>query len=156
MAIVLQMKKSDELLTGRAFKGVDFSGKNLSKCDLRYSKFQWCNFDNADLSEANCEGSDFSGSTFRNSNCYRTNFKDCNLKGVVFEPRDAYGVTFSFSCQTFENMQLGQLWWFCWLQMLAKTVPTKGPVKDDIRAKLINVIGAGRYVKLDQLFKREF
>lgn len=122
--------------------------------DLSHSVFKNCCFDGCDLSGAACEYSDFTGSSFRDSNLYRTSFKASKLACVVFEPKDAYGITFTLECSTFENMQISQLWWFAWVMFAAKMLPTVGPIRENLHDKLVGMIGAERYVKLIELFRR--
>lgn len=142
----------------REFKGEDFSGQDLTGQDMRFGKYIGCSFDDADMKLVNCEGSDFTNSTFRRTDLYRANWKDCKLAGIVFEPKDCYGITFTFSCSTFQNVQIGRLWWFSWALMLSEMYPTAGPgTTEDLRSKIIALIGAERYTKLKQLFnRREF
>lgn len=143
-------------LSGQKFARVDFSGHDLRGCHLTKAEFLFCNFDKANMSEVDCTGSTFTGSTFRDTICYRTNFKDCKLGGIVFEPRDAYGVTFSFTCETFTGVKISQLWFFSWLLMAAAMEPQEGlkPGEIGLVDKLIAVIGAERYVRLKALFAR--
>lgn len=141
---------------GKKFNSYDFSGKDWRGFDFSKAQFVCCNFDKANMSEVDCTGSDFTGSSFKDTICYRTNFKDCKLAGIVFEPKDAYGVTFSFTCETFRGTRISPLWYFSWLLMAAEMTPME-VVKDDglsLTDKVIAVIGAERYVRLKALFLR--
>lgn len=142
-----------ENLSGVAWTGRDFTGQNLRGRKLNHSKFIACNFDKADLTEANCEWCDFTGSTFRDTMCTRTNFKDARLVGTVFEPKDCYGMTITLQCQTFQGMKISQLHWYSWLILASMMTPASGPVKGDLTDRLINAIGAERYVKMKNLFR---
>lgn len=141
-------------LSGKRFRGADFSGRDLSHCDLSRSEFLGCNFDRADLTRADCEGADFTGSTFRDSILYRTNFKDAVLAGTAFEPKDCFGVTITMECRTFRDMRVGGLWYYCWLILLSLTFPEGFPGAEEIRDRLIGLIGAERYVRLKAMFQR--
>jgi uncharacterized protein YjbI with pentapeptide repeats len=141
-------------LSGKKFEREDFSGQDLRGSNLSKASYHFCNFDKANMAEVDCTGSDFLGSTFRDTNCYRTNFKDCKLTGIVFEPRDAYGVTFSFTCETFTGVRISQLWFYSWLLMAAAMVPIEPPTELTLTDKLIALIGAERYVRLKNLFQR--
>lgn len=141
-------------LARQKFKGTDFSGQDLSHQDLSHSTFEFCNFDRANLTEANCEWSSFVGSSFRDTLCYRTNFKDAKLGATKFYPKDAFQCTLTMDCKTFENAEMGQLWWYAFLMFAASTNPASAPVKEDLKGKLIALIGAERYVKLKQLLGR--
>jgi hypothetical protein len=134
--------------------GQDFSGQPLRNKVFKGLKFQDCNFDRADLSYADCSYASFISCSFKDSICYRTNFKDSILANSVFEPADCYGMTITLNCKTFENVQLSQQWWFSMLIFLASMIPASGPVKEDLRAKLIEMIGAVRYTKLRAIFER--
>jgi uncharacterized protein YjbI with pentapeptide repeats len=150
----LQAVPPKRVLTKKVYEKEDFSGQDLRGVDMTHKKFLRCNFDDANMSEVNGEYSDFTGSTFRRTNLYRCNFKDCKLASIVFEPKDAYGITFSFTCQTFQNVQISQLWFYAWMFMLAGMWPIAGPVKEDLKNKVLSFIGAVRYVKLTQMFQR--
>ena len=143
-----------EKLTGQRFEGRDFSGQDLSKKDMRGSIFTGCNFDNTNLTDANCEGSDFSSATFRKALMTRANFGKCKLANSVFEPDDCYGITLTMDCMTFQGMHIGQLWWYGWLVLMASAEPKATPVQGSLKGSLIAVIGADRYIKLRELFKR--
>jgi len=131
----------------------DFSYQDLSHADLSNSKFAQCNFDYADLSEANCSHSNFAGSSFKGSICYRTNFANAKLGATIFEPRDCYGMTVTLECGSFQNMHVSPLWWYAWLILLSLMLPVTEP-GDDLKSKLIAMIGAERYVKLRSMFSR--
>lgn len=144
----------EERLSGVRFDGKDFSGRDLRKMSLKGSVFHNCNFDGVDLSHVDCEGSDFSGSTFRRTICYYTNFRNARLANTVFEPADAYGVTFTMHCKTFENMKISPLYWYAWLMFATQMWPQQKPGEDNIKDLLIGMIGATRYQKLRDLFSR--
>lgn len=138
----------------KAFTQIDFSDQDLRGKDFSHGVYTRCNFDRANLSSVNCEGSDFIGSTFRQTICHRTNFKDARLGATVFEPSDAYGITITLACQTFINMKVSQLWWYCWLILLSMMQPAQEPITENLKDKLIAMIGAVRYVKLKAMFDR--
>jgi len=143
-------------MSRKKFYNQDFSGKDLSHKKMRSSFFYRCNFDDADMSHADAEGTEFVGCTFNNSICYYSNFKDAKLAGNVFKPKDAYGITLTMSCKTFDQMETRQLWWYGMLLFATMMVPEREPVDEDLNAGLINLIGAERYAKLKTLFsKRE-
>jgi hypothetical protein len=147
--ITLPENLSGIRVSDRDFAGQDLSGKNLS-----HSVFTKCSFDDANLTDAVCENSSFPGCTFRNTICYRTSFKNSKLTGVVFEPRDAYGMTISLSCDTFRGMRVSQLWYLAWLLFATQMEPAREPVKENLKDRVIAAIGAERYVKLARLFQR--
>lgn len=141
-------------LIERVNEGKDFAGIRLVNADLSRRLFRNCNFDRADMEGANCSFSDFTGSSFMGTNCRETNFHRATLAATKFEPRDCYGMTISLTCSTFKNAQLGQLWWYAWLMFLSMTFPGEGPVKENLKDRLLALIGAERYVKLNELFRR--
>lgn len=143
-----------EILTGLKFEGHDFSGQNLTKANMKGSIFRSCNFDRTDMTEADCEGSDFSGSSFRKSLLTYANFRKAKLAATIFEPDDCYGITLTFDCKTFENMNVGQIWWYSWLTITASMLPVNKPVPGDLRGGLIALIGARRYLKIRDRFQR--
>ena len=152
MMPVLQMLN----LSGKKFDKADFSGQDLRGFNLTKAQFMCCNFDNANMSQVDCTGSDFMGSTFRGTDCYRTNFKDCKLAGVIFEPKDAYGVTLSFTCDTFRGMRTSQLWFLSWLLMAAEITPMEVVPEGQLSLhdKVVATIGAERYIRLKAMFRR--
>lgn len=143
-----------ENLSGVKFEGHDFSTQNLAKANMKGSIFRSCIFDRADMTEADCEGSDFSGSTFRKTLLTYANFRKAKMAATVFEPDDCYGITLTFDCKTFENVHIGQMWWYSWLTLTAAMLPAGKPVPGDLRAGLIALIGATRYLKLRDMFQR--
>ena len=143
-----------EKLTHVVHDGTDFSGQDLKGRNLSDSCFKNCNFDHANLVDAVCERSDFTGSTFRKSLMTRASFKNSKLANTVFEPADCYGITFTFDCKTFENMKIGQLWWYCWLVFAASMIPASHPIKGNLKDQLIGIIGAERLIKLRNMFQR--
>ncbi len=145
----LQENLSNVKVTGRSFKGID-----LKKRVLRNSVFENCDFDDVDMSEADCTGSSFINCTFRNTLMYRTNFKDVGFGSSIFEPKDAYGITITMECKTFQNMQVSHWWFFAFLMFATQMRPVREIGKEDLRNTLISCIGAIRYNKLCALFSR--
>lgn len=137
----------------KAFRGEDFSFLELAGKDLSHSVFENCCFDHADLSYADCSNSVFTGSTFRLTNCYHTNFIDSKMAGTVFAPKDAYGMKVSLTCETFRGMQVSQLWFFALLYFAGLTRSSELTDKENLREKLIAVIGAKRWGRMTQLFR---
>lgn len=143
-------------LSRQKLYNVDFSNQDLSRLKIRQSLCYHCNFDNANLSEADCEATEFLGSTFRGTNCYRTNFKDAKLAATVFEPKDAFGITVTLQCKTFDQIKMSELWFYGWLIFATMMRPGNIQTQEELLNKLIAMIGAERYVKLKGLFsKRE-
>jgi uncharacterized protein YjbI with pentapeptide repeats len=134
----------------------DFSGQDLSKLRMRQSLFHNCNFDKADMTETDCEGTDFFGSTFRETVMYRTNGKDAKFAGTIFEPKDAFGLTITCSCKTFNGMHISNIWWYNFIMYALLMKPGTDEDTKKLHNGLIQVIGPARYVKLKALFsKRE-
>lgn len=146
--------EKERVLKGVFLEGESFDGEDLRRRDLSNSTFKNCSFDHADLSYANCSNSRFPGSTFRKSILYCSNFMNAKLAATVFEPDDAYGITLSLTCDIFQDMHVGQQWWYCFLLLATLMDPAKGPVKEDLKGQLIAAIGAERYVRLSAMFKR--
>ena len=154
MSAAAQIDMSD--MSRKKYYNQNFAGKDLSHKKMRSSFFYRCNFDNSDMSHTDAEGSEFVGCSFVDTTCYFTNFKDAKLAGNIFKPKDAYGMTLTMSCKTFEGMETKQLWWFAMLVFATMMVPEREPSNEDLNAKLIAMIGADRYIKLRSMFsKRE-
>ena len=109
----------------------DFRNQDLSKLKMRNSLFYTCDFSNADMTETDCTESEFFGSKFNDTICYRTNFTDAKLAGSIFLPKDAYGITLSMTCRTFDGMKVSPLWWFA----LATFLTMMHPIKTDLIRK---------------------
>lgn len=156
-ASMLDIKSSDyrkmDFCRGR-FYSVDFSGLDLSGLKMKYSLMHNCNFNNCNMSNTDCQGSEFFGSTFIDTNCYRTNFRDAKLANTIFAPKDAFGITVTLHCKSFENMRVPQLWYLSWLMLATMMIPDQTPIKENFKDKLIGVIGAERYVKLQNLLRK--
>ena len=128
----------------------DFSGQKLDHADFRCASLIGANFDDADLSYANFEGANLRNASLIATRCYRTNFKDACLAMAKFEPKDAFGATFTFACESFDGMKPAKLWWYMWLMMLLRM---KSP-EEDMELDIIKAIGPDRYAGLQQLMVR--
>jgi uncharacterized protein YjbI with pentapeptide repeats len=143
-------------LSRQKLYGTDFSGQNLSRLRMRQSLYHRCNFDNADMTETDCEGSEFFGSTFRDTIMYRTNCKDAKLAGTVFEPKDAFGITLTMQCKTFDKMKVSPQWWYIYAMFGCLMLPGSVKEQEELQNRLIQMIGPERYVRLRTLLaKRE-
>lgn len=152
MAAVSAIQLIEEDLSGKKFYNRSFKGMNLAKKKMRGSLFFQCCFDDADLSESDGTGSDFTCSTFRNTNLYCTNWMNAKLSGIVFEPKDAFGITWTMACKTFDGMRVSPLWSMAWLYFFTIMKP-QGQAADMVD-KVIAAIGAERYAKLTALFSK--
>jgi len=150
MGTVTVVREKAKSFYNQKFYSMDFSGQYLGNADLRVGSFINCNFNDADLSYANCEGANFRGSSFVGTRCYRTNFKDASLAGTTFEPKDAFGATFTFACESFDGMKPAKLWWYMWLMMLLRMKPPEENMELDV----IRIVGPERYAGLQQLMKQ--
>jgi hypothetical protein len=130
--------------------GRDFSGQKLDHADFRCASLIGCNFNDADLSYANFEGANLRMATLVGTKCYRTNFKDASLACATFEPKDAFGATFTFACESFDGIKIPKLWWYMWLMMLLRMKPPEELMELDV----IKIIGPDRYAGLQQLMAR--
>jgi hypothetical protein len=128
----------------------DFSGQKLDHADFRCACLIGANFNDADLSYANFEGANLRGASLVGTRCYRTNFKDAALACSNFEPKDAFGVTFTFACESFDQAKVAKLWWYMWLMMLLRMKPPE----EDMELDVIKIIGPDRYAGLQQLMAR--
>jgi hypothetical protein len=149
---VVDIRSED--LCGKKIYNRNFAGLNLSRLNLSNSLFYGCNFNSANMSETNCSESEFFRSSFRDTICYRTNFMNAKLAETVFGPKDCTGMVISLSCSTFENMRVSQIWVLGMITLLTMTKPEQGPVEEDLRQKLIDVVGRDRYMKLRALFSK--
>jgi uncharacterized protein YjbI with pentapeptide repeats len=140
-----------KVLINRKFYDTDFSGQDLSHADFRGSTLVNCNFDNANLSYANFEGANCYASSFRQSRLYHTSFKDAVLAKTKLDPRDMFGMTISVSCDTFDEIELGEIWLAAWLFL-----PTLGQcpagIKDEIRGVLKKMLGEERLKQMERTF----
>lgn len=135
------------------YEGADLSGKYYEGWDFTGCTFIACNFDDCNLNGADFTGCDLIGSTFRRTHCRYTNFRMAMLHHTVFDPADAYGMTLTCRCETFDNMHVSQLYWFAFIMYGTLMDPEKDrPLKTDLKAELIGMIGAERYHRLSQMF----
>jgi uncharacterized protein YjbI with pentapeptide repeats len=141
-----------EIHENQDFSGRDFRGTVITGC-----RFTKCSFDNADMTAVRAVKNEFINCSFRRTQCYRTDFRDSVFPGCVFEPLDLYGATFTMQCKLWENTEVGQLWWFMWMMMMAQATPPGHPVKADLKQALVTFIGDERYVKLRAMMQcRDF
>jgi hypothetical protein len=129
-----------------------FEGQDLSHADFRCASLIECNFNNADLSYANFEAANCRDAKFIGTKLYRANFKDAALAGSAFEPKDAFGMTITLSCETVDGMKVGKLWWFIWIMLALRMQIPEG--EETAELKIIDAIGKERYIGLRQLFER--
>jgi len=83
---------------------------------------------------------------------YRTNCKDAKLAYTIFEPKDAFGLTLTCSCKTFDHARVAPLWWYNFLMYGMLMVPGTDEQAKELHNKLIQTIGPSRYTKLTCLF----
>lgn len=120
------------------------------------ARFHHCIFDNGDISKSNFYQSDFLGSSFRNTNMYETVLVKCKMAHMVFAPKDAFGVAFSFTCHTFQYGHITPFWYVSWFMLAnSMTMMHQAGYPEDMQAKIIDAIGAERFVKLKAFFNRE-
>lgn len=118
--------------------------------------FHHCIFDGGDIADSNFYKSDFLGSSFRGTNMHETVMVKCRMPHMIFEPRDAFGISFSFTCQTFQHGVISPFWYLSWFILAnSMTITKHAPYPDDLQARIIDAIGAERFVKLKKLFNRE-
>jgi hypothetical protein len=139
-----------KLFYNKKFYNHSFKGQDLSHADFRSATLIGCDFTEADLSYANFEGANCRGANFTTTRLYRTNFKDAALADSIFEPKDAFGMTITLSCETFDGMKMSKLWYLVWLMLLLRSKPPE----EEMELKLINVIEPERYAGLRTLFDR--
>lgn len=131
------------------FYDKDFSGQDFNHGDFRCASLMGCKFDHCDLSYANFEGANLRGASLIGTRCYRTNFKDASLASAVFEPKDAFGATFTFTCESFDGMKPAKLWWDMWLMTLLRMKPPE----EGMDLEVIRAIGPDIYAGLRQLMQ---
>jgi hypothetical protein len=131
---------------------VDFSRQDLRGQKL-VGSHRFCNFDGANMTGVEAIDVDFLGSTFRGTLLTNANCKGAFFERAVFDPADAYGLTWTMRCETFKRMETGQLWWYCWLYFATLMEPMKLPVKMDLQQHLIGFIGAERYIKFQRMMQ---
>jgi len=130
--------------------GANFIGQDLVHADFRSATLMNANFTDADLSYANFEGANCRGAIFDNCRLYRANFKDAALAGSVFRPKDAFGITLTMACETFDDVQSSGLWY---LSMVMLALRMKSP-EEGLEEKIISAIGTERYMGLRHIFDR--
>jgi len=143
--------KATKVFINRKFYDEDFSNRDLTHADFRGATLVNCNFDNSDLSYANFESANCYRSSFRQSKCYHTSFKDAVLAETKLDPRDMFGMTISVSCDTFDRIELGNIWLAAWAFL-----PTLGDLPKEKREMFQNLvkglIGEERLKALEKIF----
>lgn len=122
---------------GLKLPDADFTGMDLKNADFRGCSLKLAKFNNANLTYANFESANCYGADFTDAILHRTNFKDANLSSVIFKPKDAFGITVTLECKSFQDMKITRNWWAGWLFYgLIMEVPDK-----DARDRLIQAMG---------------
>lgn len=149
METVIKPRSGKVSYANQKLGGMDFSGQSLVNCDFRGTTLSEANFKGADLSYANLEGANCWGADFTDAKLYHTNFRDAVLARSIMKPRDCFCVTLTLSCDSVENMQINEKFWYAWLMM---ALLMKAP--DDVAAeKLKEVIGLERYERYIAVFR---
>lgn len=142
--------KRGKTFYNQKFYGKSFVGEDLSHSDFRSATLIRCDFSDADLSYANFEGANCREAIFKNTRLYRANFKDAALADSIFEPKDAFGITLTMHCESFDGVKASPLWYLC-LIMLTLRMECPEPELD---LKLISAMDPERYKGFRVLFDR--
>ena len=146
-----ESEKKAKVYINRKFFDTDFSGQDLTHADFRGCTLVNCNFDNSNLRYATFEGANCMGSSFRQASLYHTNFKDAILQKAILDPRDAFGMTLSIACDTFDKAELGKIWLAGWLYLPLLAQLPEG-TKEKLEAILVDLIGEERLKGLERHF----
>lgn len=144
-------KKTDKVFLNRKLYDRDFSNQDLSHADFRGCTLVNCNFDNSDLSYATFEGANCYRSSFRQSKLFHTSFKDAVLAETIMDPRDAFGMTISLSCDAMDKAKIGKNYAAAWLMMLGMMELTP-EFKVKLDELVRDLIGEERAQKLQRYF----
>lgn len=137
-----------KVFTNQKFYGRSFADQDLSHADFRGATLCECDFSNSNLEYALFEGANCYRANFAQARLYHTNFKDAVLAQSRMDPRDAFGMTLSLTCDTFDRMELGERWLASWLYMA-----TLALMPDELRKKVRAIIGEPRMDALDRIFR---
>lgn len=136
----------------KKFYDHDFSGQDLQHADFRGATLSKCNFDNANLSYATFDGANCYGSSFRQARLYHASFKDAVLAETKMDPRDMFAMSLTVSCDTFDRMELGDIWLASWL-FLPTLAAIKPEIKKEIQGVLITLLGSEERLKaMEKIF----
>ena len=147
--IPLKLGPEGKKHANQKYYNVSFAGRDLQHADFRSATVCECDFTGADLSHANFKGANCWGSNFTDSRMYRTDMTDANLSKTIMKPKDCFGISLTFTCDTVMDMQVSEKWYHMWLFMAGLMKPPS----DEDRLKLIHAIGEARYIRLRQLFE---
>jgi uncharacterized protein YjbI with pentapeptide repeats len=137
---------------GQKFYDHDFSNQDLRKADMRRATFIDCNFDNADMTYADCEGSNFYRSSFKNTKLYYASFKNASLAEIKFYPQNAFGLTISLDCNSFDNVEISAHYLAAWMYDIS-TMKVPEEIRQDIYAICRKLIGAEKFERLAKLIE---
>ena len=144
------MSKNTTFVNQRLYKG-DFAGQDLARADFRSSTLCEANFQGTNLRFARFDGANCYGANFDGADLYKTNFHQTVLAKCIFKPKEAFGVGFSMSCDTFENMQMSDIWFRKLLFLISQI----NPDDMELKQKLIEcVIGIENYEAFQRTLKR--
>jgi len=145
-----------KVFMNRKYYDADFSDRDLTHADFRGATLVGCNFDNANLSYANFEGANCYRSSFRQSRLYRTSFKDAVIAETIMDPRDMFGMAITVSCDTWDRMKIGKMWFASWLFLASLGELPPGMNGEDMKQELFGVlnklIGEERVKQLERHF----
>lgn len=140
---------SELKFANKKLQRADFRGGQLVHADFRGAQLAEADFTGANLRYADFTGANCWGANFTDTDLYRSNMKDCVLANSIMKPKDCFGVTITLSCDTVENMQINEKFWFAWLMMSLLMQPPNQEAAD----KLIAVIGPERHQRYLSIFR---
>jgi uncharacterized protein YjbI with pentapeptide repeats len=144
-------ESNGKLFMNRKFYDYDFSNRDLTHADFRGCTLVGCKFDSSDLSYAAFDGANCYRSSFLQARLYHTSFKDAVLAETKLDPRDMFGMTVSVSCDTFDKIELGQVWLAAWLYLpMLAVIPDR--TREKLRDTLNDLLGEERVKQMERTF----
>lgn len=135
------LAKDSKVFRGLKLPGGDFSGLDLEGADFRGASLVGAKFNEANLKFAHFENANCVGSDFTDAVMHRASLKDTNMSRTKFLPKDAFGLTVTLECKSFQDMEISEGWWGGWLMYgLVMKPPT-----EEHRARLIQAIGLAQW-----------
>lgn len=108
------IKEAGLVFAGQKFSRKDFSGQKLKYANFSRCTLLECNFKDADCAYANFSNANCYGSNFTGASLYRVNMMEAQLQRTIFKPRDCFGITLTWKCETFKDMEVDDTWLEIW------------------------------------------
>lgn len=149
-----EIVRNGKKFRGLKLHGVVFDNMDLQKADFRGAAVPFASFKNCKLQEATFEGANCTCTDFDGANVRRANFKDATLCDAKFDVVDAFGLTITMDCRSFQHLKVNAgFWWgLLYYAFLMDPIASTDFNPEEVKEKLSLMFGPKRYETLKNLY----